>query len=47
MQQDIRFAPVMTDALRLEVVSPRPGRYWGIPELELYCDARQGCPDCK
>jgi hypothetical protein len=47
MMQNIRFAPVVTDALRLEIVSPRPGRYWGLAEVELFCDSRLGCPEGK
>ncbi|MEW5912230.1 MAG: hypothetical protein AB1814_06715 [Thermodesulfobacteriota bacterium] len=47
MLQTIRFAPVVTDALRLEIVSPLPGRYWGIAEVELFCDTRLGCPERK
>jgi len=34
--QTIRFDPVETDALKIEVAEPNPGRDWTIGEVELY-----------
>ncbi len=34
--QTLRFAAVLTNALRLEIVSPRPGRLWTMAEIEIF-----------
>ncbi len=44
LAQSLRFAPVKTQALRLEIAEPHPGRLWTVAEVEVFCDQRQGCP---
>jgi hypothetical protein len=36
--QTIRFDPVETDALKIEIAEPNPGRDWTIGEIEVYDD---------
>ena len=35
-RQTYRFPAVTTDAVRMEVVEPNPGRDWTIGEIEVY-----------
>jgi hypothetical protein len=38
-QQTLRFNPVVTDGLRVEVSSPRPDRLWTLSEVRVLCQA--------
>jgi hypothetical protein len=40
----IRFKPVLTDALRLEIAEPQKGRLWTMAEVEVYYQGSWGSP---